>query len=52
MKKLVCVGVPKPSSIMQHKSDSEHSTPLSTLLQGAGCKIQHIDCKILFDNKM
>ena len=52
MKKFVCLGVPKSNNIMQHESDSEHSTPLSTFPRGTGCKIQHIDCKIPFGDKM
>ncbi len=51
MKKFVCLCVSTPSSIMQHESDSEHSTPLSTLPRGAGCKIHYIDCKIIFVTK-
>ena len=52
MKKFVCLDVPKPNNIMRHESNSEHSTPLATFPRGAGCKIQHIDCKIIFGNKM
>ena len=39
MKKFVCLDIPKPNSIIQHESDSEHSSPLSTLPLGAGCNI-------------
>ena len=52
MKKYVCLDVPKPNNIMRHESNSEHSTPLATFPRGTGCKIQHIDCKIIFGNKM
>ena len=52
MKKFVCLGAPMPNSIMQHELGYEHSTPLSTFPRGAGCRIQHISCKILFGNKM
>ena len=39
VKKFVCLDIPKPNSIMQHESDSEHPSPLSTLPLGAGCNI-------------
>lgn len=39
VKKFVCLDIPKPNSIIQHDSGSEHSSPLPTLPLGAGCNI-------------
>ena len=51
MKKLVCVGVPKPGSITQHKSDSEHSTPLTTSFRAQDAKFNTLTARFYLITK-